>query len=295
MLLHSTFILACSMALALGASLQQVPNFGSNPSNIRMYIYVPDNVAANPAVIVALHPCGGTASQWYSGTSLPSSADQHGFILIYPETPNLSNCWDVNNSASLTHSGGGDALGIINMVTYTLQTYTADPARAFVMGFSSGGMMTNVLVGAYPDVFAAGSANSGTAFACFAGSASATPAGSNQTCAQGQIQHSSTEWGNFVHNSYPGYTGQRPRMMIWHGVDDTLVRPECAKQALGQWADVLGVSFNRNETGVPSAQFTQMVYGDGSQLQGFFAQGVGHAPMADVGLMLEFFGIGSAA
>ncbi|KFY80187.1 hypothetical protein V499_00944 [Pseudogymnoascus sp. VKM F-103] len=291
MLLHSLFIFACSMALALGASLQQVPNFGSNPSNIRMYIYVPDRVAANPAVIVALHPCGGTASQWYSGTSLPSYADQNGFILIYPETPNMSNCWDVNNAASLTHRGGGDALGIVNMVTYTLQKYTANPARVFVMGFSSGGMMTNVLAGSYPDVFAAGSANSGTAFACFAGSASATPAGSNQTCAQGQIQHSSTEWGSFVRNSYPGYAGRRPRMLIWHGLDDTLVRPECAKQALAQWGDVLGVSFNRNVAGVPSSQFTQMVYGDGSQLQGFFAQGVGHAPMADVGLMLKFFGI----
>lgn len=205
----------------------------------------------------------------------------------------MSKCWDVNNAASLTHDGGGDARGIVNMVNYVLQTYQADPARVFAMGFSSGGMMTNVLAGAYPDVFAAGSANSGTAFACFAGSPSATPSGSNQTCAQGQIQHTSTEWGDFVRNSYLGYTGQRPRMMIWHGLDDTLVRPECAKQALSQWSDILDVSFSRNETGVPSAQFTQMVYGDGSQLQGFFAQGVGHSPMADLALMLSFFGIDS--
>lgn len=42
------------MALALGASLQQVSNFGSNPSNIRMFIYVPDRVVAKPAVIVAV-------------------------------------------------------------------------------------------------------------------------------------------------------------------------------------------------------------------------------------------------
>lgn len=242
-----------------------------------------------------IHPCGGTASQWYSGTELPSYADKYGFILIYPETPNMSNCWDVHNAASLTHGEGGDALGIVNMVKYTSETYQTDPARVFAMGFSSGGMMTNVLAGSYPDVFAAGSANSGTAFACSAGSPSATPASANQTCAQGQIQHTSTEWGDFVRNSYPGYTGQRPRMMIWHGLDDTLVRPECAMQALGQWSDVLGVSLDKNVTGVPSAQFTQMVYGDGSQLQGFFAQGIGHAPMADPVLMLKFFGIDSAA
>ncbi|KFY43586.1 hypothetical protein V494_01911 [Pseudogymnoascus sp. VKM F-4513 (FW-928)] len=259
-----------------------------------MFVYVPDNVAPNPAVIVAVHPCGGTASQWFSGTELPSQADQKGFVLIYPETPNYSNCWDVNNAASLTHAQGGDALGIVNMVNYALQTYQADATRVYVMGFSSGGMMTNVLAGSYPDVFAAGSANSGTPFACFAGSLSEpTPSGSNQTCAQGQIQHSATEWGDFVRNAYPGYSGQRPKMMIWHGLADGLVRPECASQALSQWSDVLGVSNEKNETGVPSGEFTQVVYGDGSQLQGFFGQGRGHEPMADVPLMLKFFGIDS--
>jgi poly(hydroxyalkanoate) depolymerase family esterase len=207
----------------------------------------------------------------------------------------MSNCWDVQNAASLTHGAGGDALGIVNMVRYTLQTYKGDAARVFVMGFSSGGMMTNVLAGSYPDVFAAGSANSGTPHACFAGAPSATPFSPNQTCAQGQIQHTATEWGNFVRNAYPGYTGQRPRMLIWHGLDDTLVVPECARQALTQWSNVLGVSFNKNVAGVPSSQFTQAVYGDGSKLQGFFGKGIGHASMADLALMLKFFGLDGSA
>jgi hypothetical protein len=54
MLLYSIFGLACSVALGLGASLQRVSDFGENPTGINMYIYVPDNVAANPAVIVAV-------------------------------------------------------------------------------------------------------------------------------------------------------------------------------------------------------------------------------------------------
>jgi hypothetical protein len=41
-------------AVATAASLQQVSGFGSNPTNIRMFIYVPDRVAANPAIIVAV-------------------------------------------------------------------------------------------------------------------------------------------------------------------------------------------------------------------------------------------------
>jgi acetylxylan esterase len=290
MLLSSVFGLAALAASAFGASLQQVRDFGNNPTKIYMYIYVPDRVATKPAIIVALHPCGGTAQGWFSGTRLPSHADQNGFILIYAGTPNQSNCWDVQNPASLTHGQGGDALGIVSMVNYTLAKYNGDKDKVYVMGSSSGGMMTNVMAGSYPDVFEAGAAYSGTAHACFAGSPTATPFGANQTCAQG-LSRTPEQWGNFVRNSYPGYTGRRPRMQIYHGLADTLVRPACGYEALKQWSNVLGVSLARNVTGVPSAQYTQMIYGDGTKLQGFFGQGVGHTAPVNEQLMLRFFGL----
>ncbi|KAK4183712.1 family 1 putative carbohydrate esterase [Podospora australis] len=291
MQLKSLLGLAALADTAFGASLQQVQNWGTNPSRIQMYIYVPDKLATKPAIIVALHPCGGTGQQWFSGTRLPSFADQNGFILIYPSTPNMSNCWDVQNAASLTHGQGGDALGVVQQVNYTISKYKADKDRVYVMGFSSGGMMTNVLAGSYPDVFEAGAAYSGTPHACFAGSPSATPFAANQTCAQG-LTHTPEQWGAFVRNSYPGYTGRRPRMQISHGLADNLVRPACAYEALKQWSNVLGVSLTRNVTGVPSSQFTQHIYGtDGSQLQGFFGQGVGHASTVNEQQLLKFFKI----
>lgn len=237
-----------------------------------------------------LHPCGGTAQGWYSGTKLPSFANTGGFILIYPGTPNQSNCWDVQNPASLTHGAGGDALGIVNMVNYTIDKYKADRSKVFVMGSSSGGMMTNVMAGSYPEVFEAGAAYSGTAHACFAGSPTATPFGSNQTCAQG-LKHTPEEWGAFVRNSYPGYTGRRPRMQIYHGLADGLVRPQCGYEALKQWSNILDVPLSKNVTGVPSSQYTQMIYGDGTKLQGFFGQGVGHTAPVNENLMLKFFGL----
>ncbi|OIW34608.1 feruloyl esterase B [Coniochaeta ligniaria NRRL 30616] len=290
MLLSSLFTMLALVASGLGAKLEQVANFGGNPTKINMYIYVPDKLASKPAVIVALHPCGGTGPQWYSGTKLPSYADQTGFILIYPSTPNQSNCWDVQNAASLTHRAGGDALGIVNMVNYTLAKYNGDAARVFAMGSSSGAMMTNVLAGSYPDVFEAGSAYSGIAFACSAGAAAATPFAPNQTCAQG-LRHTAREWGDFVRNAYPGYAGRRPRMQIWHGLADTLVRPQCAVEALKQWSDVLDVAWSKNVTGTPSSAYTQMLYGDGTKLQGYFGVGVGHtAPVNEV-YTLRFFGL----
>ena len=196
----------------------------------------------------------------------------------------------MQNRASLTHGAGGDALGIISMVNYTLEKYSGNKDKVYVMGSSSGAMMTNVMAASYPEVFEAGSAFSGTAASCFAGAAAATPFAPNQTCAQG-LQHTPAEWGNFARNSYPGYTGRRPRMQIWHGLADTLVRPQCATEALKQWSNVLDVPFSKNVSGTPSSAYTQMIYGDGTKLQGYFGQGVGHtAPVNEV-FMLRFFGL----
>lgn len=63
------------------ASLQQVTNFGSNPSGVKMYIYVPNKLATKPAIIVAIHYCSGTASAFYQGTQFAQLADTHGYIV----------------------------------------------------------------------------------------------------------------------------------------------------------------------------------------------------------------------
>ena len=196
----------------------------------------------------------------------------------------------MHKADSLTHGAGGDSLAIVSMVNYTLTKYSGDASKVFVMGSSSGAMMTNVMAGVYPDVFEAGAAYSGTAHACFAGSPTNTPMGSNQTCAQG-LKHTAKEWANYVYNSYPGYTGKRPRMMIAHGLADGLVRPDCAVEALKQWAEVLGVPAAVNSTGIPSSAYTRSLYGDGTKLVGYFGKGVGHTAPVNEDLMLKFFGL----
>jgi hypothetical protein len=54
MLLQSLLKLATFAGLASSASLKQVSSFGANPTGLQMYIYVPDKLAASPAVIVAV-------------------------------------------------------------------------------------------------------------------------------------------------------------------------------------------------------------------------------------------------
>ena len=107
-----------------------------------MYIYVPINLVTQPPIIVAIHYCAGSAWDFYDGTPYAKLADQYGFIVIYPSSPYRGGCWDVSSTRSLTHNGGGASNAIANMVKYALAKYNADPGKVFVLGSSSGAMMT---------------------------------------------------------------------------------------------------------------------------------------------------------
>jgi acetylxylan esterase len=156
-------------AHAAANSLVQITDFGPNPTNVSFYLYVPTKLQAKPPILVNPHWCWGSAQDAFAGTQLATLADKYGYIMIFPSSPNLpDHCWDVSSNETLSHNGGGDSLGIVSMVKWTLKKYNADASRVFSMGTSSGAMMTNVLLGAYPDVFAAGSAWAGVAFGCFA-------------------------------------------------------------------------------------------------------------------------------
>jgi len=41
---------------------------------------------------------------------------------------------------------------------------------------------------------------------------------------------------------YPGYTGTRPRMQIWHGSTDGTLAPQNYQETIKQWTNVFGVS-----------------------------------------------------
>lgn len=175
-------------------------------------------------------------------------------------------------------------------VKYTLDKYKGDPARVFVTGSSSGGMVTNALVAAYPDVFAAGSSFSGApAFACWNGAGLAT-SNIDPGC-QTNKKPTAQQWGDLVRGAYPEFNGTRPSMQIWHGTTDTVVTYGYLADQVAQWSNVLGIPFSRNVTNDPVSGYTKMVYGDGSRLVGYSAQGVGHIVPFREKEVLQFFGL----
>jgi acetylxylan esterase len=280
-------------APASAASLVEVTNFGTNPSGLRMHLYVPDNVGTRPAVVVAVHYCTGSGPAFHSGTEFARLADRYGFIVIYPSATRSGQCFDVYSAEALRRNGGSDPVGIRSMVGYVQQRYGADANRIFATGASSGAMMTNVLLGDYPDVFRAGAAFMGVPFGCFA----TTPPNTwNSACANGQVVRTPQQWGDLVRTAYPGHTGARPRMQIWHGTNDSTLRyPNFAEQ-VKQWTNVHGVGQTPSSTDTPQSGWTRTRYGGTgatAPVEAISLQGAGHdLPRAGMAAMaIAFFGL----
>ncbi|MBF8192652.1 PHB depolymerase family esterase [Nonomuraea sp. K274] len=278
---------------AASAQLTEVTGFGTNPTSLRMHLYVPDGVGARPAVLVAVHYCTGSGPAFYSGTEFASLADRHKFVVIYPSATRSGSCFDVSSPQALRHDGGSDPAGIVSMVRYVQERYNADPARTYVAGASSGAMMTNVLLGAYPDVFKAGAAFMGVPFGCFA-----TTDGSswNSTCANGQLIRTPQQWGDLVRAAYPGYSGPRPRMQVWHGTEDSTLRYPNLQEEIKQWTNVHGLSQTPSLADRPQSSWTRTRYGGTGTtvpVEAISVQGVGHSlPMSGMtAAAIDFLGL----
>ena len=278
--IHTVLICVSVVALMAGfvsaGTYTEISDFSDRSETIKMFLYLPDNVPENPAVLVALHWCSGSAGAIYSANTFNLLADRYGFIVIYPDANSNDGCWDVHSEEVLTHDGGGDSRGIVAMVKYVLKKYHADSTRVFASGISSGAMMTNVLLGAYPDVFKAGAAFAGVPFGCFAG-----PDRWNGECSQGNLIKTAQEWGDQVRAAFPEYNGPRPRIQLWHGDLDDGLHYNNFGEEIKQWTNVLGISQTPTSTeeNTPSPDMTRTRYTNSSGavlVEGIVEHGMGH-------------------
>lgn len=278
------------VGFAAGQSLTQVNDFGSNPSGAKMFTYVPSNLQESPGVLLVIHHCQGTAQSMFQSTPYRGFADQSGaFMIVYPESPYSGTCWDVSSDATLSRDGGANSEAIATMTKWAIEEYGANPEKVFMMGASSGAMMTNIMAATYPDLFNAAVVYSGVPHSCFY---TGTVNGWNSDCANGLVDKSPDEWAQEVFDSYPNYDGARPRMRIYHGDADDILAPENYRETIEQWSGVFGYDANNpvsESPNDPQSGMTTRVYGD--HLEGVLAAGVGHG-FPNLGeLDMVFFGL----
>ncbi|PPR04007.1 hypothetical protein CVT24_010500 [Panaeolus cyanescens] len=272
-------------------TLTQLSGVSGNPSNVRYYVYKPSSVKTNPGLLLALHPCGGTASGYFSSNQFRQLADQRGFIAIYAETAASTRCWDVSSSAALRRDGGSDPQGLAAVIKYAVANWGVNPAKVSVTGTSSGAMMTNLMLASYPDLINSGAVFAGVPVGCLSGNAPTYPP---DPCAAGTLIRTADEWGRIARAVYSGYSGKYPRVQVWHGTADNVVNYQSYTEQTKQWTNVLGLSSNPVSTSsnTPKSPWTRLTYGNG-ELQTFSGQGSGHG-IPDAGTevaAIDFFGL----
>ena len=271
--------------IAQAVTLSQVTSFGSNPGNLKMFVYVPAGLAAGAPLVVAMHGCTESASVYSTETEWGNLADRFQFAVVFPEQQtanNSSGCFNWFQTGDISRDQG-EAFSIKQMVDTMKSSHNSDPARIFVTGMSAGGLMTEVMMAAYPDVFAGGAVNSGGPYQC------ATSLPATTACQQGNVNHTPAQWGDLVRNAFPGYTGPFPRLVAFHGSSDTTVAPADLQQSVDQWSNVLGIdeTADVNETFRTS---THKVFRDASgrsMIETYLISGMGHALTVDVGTNVD--------
>ncbi|MFS4093140.1 PHB depolymerase family esterase [Streptomyces sp. AF1A] len=253
-----TAVTPLAPSAAAAGTLQQVTGFGSNPGNLAMYEYAPANLPAGAPLVVALHGCTQSASDYHTHSGWQKFADQWGFAVVYPQTGPANNslsCFSWFDSAKDTR-GRGEAASILQMVDTAAAQYATDRSRIFVTGLSAGGGMTADLLADYPDVFAGGSVDSGLPAQC------ATTQAAASGCQYSSQNLTPKQWGDKVRASYPGYSGPWPRVAIWQGSSDTTVSPVNGTELRDQWTDAWGIGQTASSTRNLTGGTTESIYDD---------------------------------
>lgn len=145
----------------------QAHEFSHAAARLAYKLYVPIRVADKPPLVVMLHGCTQSADDFACGTRMNRLADQHGFLVVYPEQSaqaNTSKCWNWFKARDQVRDAGEPAL-IAGIVREVAARHGVDPRRIFVAGLSAGAAMAVVLGQAYPEVFAGVGAHSGLPYA----------------------------------------------------------------------------------------------------------------------------------
>lgn len=132
----------------------------------KMYIPTGYRYGTPAMLLVMLHGCTQSPDDFASGTMMNTYAEQHTFIVVYPDQPltaNPNRCWNWFSSQH-QHRDRGEPARIMGIVEQVRLDYTIDSRRVHVAGISAGASMGIILGATYPDVFASLGVCSGVAY-----------------------------------------------------------------------------------------------------------------------------------
>lgn len=212
---------------------------GAPAHRLRYWLYLPNHIPEPAArrglpLVVMLHGCQQTATQFAQGTRMNQWAEQMGYAVLYPQqsvSAHAQRCWKWYDRA--TQEGGGDVPAIVGMVNKVMTEYAIDRSRVYIAGISAGAGMANIVALNHPRLFAAVGMHSGPVFG----------AGHSQMGALGVMQHGGGLRADLavreVLMRQPHFPGMP--MILIQGEGDSVVRPINQAQLVRQSQALNGI------------------------------------------------------
>ncbi len=253
----SSYVLSCWQRAFLlpSASLSAIPSGQSwqkytytiPTGKYPYFVYTPANYqpGAPTPLVVMLHGCTQTPTDFAAGAEMNRLADQHQFIVAYPQQASVDNgygCWNWFDPAHQTRGHGEPAriVGIVEAIAQQRAQWTIDRQRVYVIGFSAGAAMAVTLGATYPDTFAAIGIHSGLAYQAATTLKDVSRVlrqGGPDPLRQGQVAHRAM-----------GSLARVVPTIVFHGTRDTIVHPVNGDQAIQQWLHTTTLASQGRET-----------------------------------------------
>lgn len=229
----------------------EVPDFGENPGDLRMWMRAPEGDDGPRPLVLFLHGCLQD-----HGAAEAAGFDGDGYVLVAAEqraTNNADLCFDWFDAGDTTR-GAGEVASLRGMIAAASERADVDPHRVWVAGLSAGAAMAVALLATYPDVLAGGATAAGGPYGCAESALDAA------ACMAAERTYDTEAWAEFVRDA-SDHAGTWPSLLVLHGEDDAVVDPANAELLAAQWAALHEVEVSE----------------DAGPVQRVLLPGVGHA------------------